>query len=132
MLTEHRTAIKTALEAGSGKPQGFRAFEYVGESLDPPCAAIVPAEPYLRAPDANEKIPFRRVVLGIDVLLISSREDAAKAAQLQDDLIEFAYRVLHVDGDYTVARVSRPGVITVSGSKFVGSVLSIEQLTEEP
>lgn len=132
MLTEKRTEVKTALEAGVGKPTGFKAFEYIGETLTPPCAAIVPAEPYLQPPAATEKVPFRKVQVGIDVLLISAREDAAKAAKLTDELIEFAYRVLHVDGEYSVRRVSRPGVITVSGAKYIGSVLSIEQLTEEP
>ena len=132
MLTEKRTEIKTALEAGAEKPAGFRAFEYIGETLEPPCAAIVPAEPYIRPPSATEGVPWRQVQVGIDVLLISAREDAAKAAQLTDDLIEYAYRVLHVQGEFSVRGVSRPGVITVSGAKYIGSVLSIEQLTEEP
>lgn len=130
MLTEKRTEIKTALEGGAGKPAGFRAFEYIGEALEPPCAAIVPAEPYIRPPSALDKIPFRHVQVGIDVLLISARDNAAKAAQSTDDLIEYAYRVLNPQ--FTVRSVSRPGVVTVSGAKFIGSVLSIEQLTEEP
>lgn len=130
MLTEKRTEIKTALEGGVDKPTGFRAFEYIGETLTPPCAAIVPAEPYLRPPSAADRIPFGRVRVGIDVLLISARENAAKAARLTDELIEFAHRTLR--DDYDVTGVSRPGVITVSGAKFIGSVLSIEQLTEEP
>lgn len=130
MLTEIRTEIKTALEADAAKPAGFRAFEYVGESLAPPCAAIVPADPYMRGPSKIDEIPFGRVSVAIDVLLISAREDAATAAELTDDLIEYAYRVL-VES-YDVREVSRPGVITVSGAKYIGSVLSITQLTEEP
>lgn len=132
MLTEKRTEIKTALEDGAGKPAGFEAYEYVGEVLSAPCACIVPAEPYMRGPSRLDDIPFGRAQLGIDVLLISGREDAAKAAQLQDELIEFAWHELRrVDG-IRVTGVSRPGVITVSGAKYIGSVLSIEQLTEEP
>jgi hypothetical protein len=130
VLTEKRTEIKTALDDGEGKPEGFRSFEYIGETLEPPCAAIVPAEPYIRPPSATERVPFRHVQLGIDVLLISARDDQKKAAQATDELIEFAYRVLNPQ--FTVRSVSRPGVITISGAKFIGSVLSIEQLTEEP
>lgn len=130
MLTELRTAIKTDLEAGDGKPVGFRAFEYVGESLSPPCAAIVPAEPYVRPPSRDEAIPFGQVKVGIDVLLLSASADAATAAAATDELIEFAWRAL--DRNHDIRSVSRPGVVTVSGSKFIGSVLSIERTTEEP
>lgn len=140
MLTEARTAIKAALEAGvivdgvpdpSTIPAGFKAYEYVGELLAPPCAAVVPAEPYVSKPDgAGTTIPFRRLLLGIDVLLISARDDAAKAAELTDELIEYAYRVLRPSFD--VRRISRPGIVTISGAKFIGSVVTIEQLTEEP
>ena len=131
MLTEQRTAIRQALENGAGKPAGFRAFEYVGETLEPPCAAIVPANPYIQPPQGlGDKTPFRKVQLGIDVLLLSALADAKKAAELTDQLIEYAYAVLRPL--YDVKRVSRPGVVTVSAAKFIGAVLSIEQLTEEP
>lgn len=129
MLTEQRTAIKAALEAGADKPAGFKAFEYMGEVLAPPCAAIVPAEPYLRGPDRAEGIPFGRMFLGIDVLLISAREDAKAAARATDELIEYAVGELQPFG---VKRVSRPGVVTISGAKYIGSVVTIEQLTERP
>ena len=132
MLTEARTAVKTDLESGTGKPEGFRAFEYIGESLTPPCAAVVPAEPYLRPPSEVERIPFRHVRVDIDVLLLAARADAKTAAASMDTLIEFAYAALKPSKTRTIRSVSRPGVITVSGSKFIGSVLKIEELTEEP
>lgn len=136
MLTEKRTEIKAALEAGIvdgepiEKPVGFRAFEYVGESLVPPCAAVVPAEPYIRPPSQVDGIPWGQVRLGIDVLLLSARLDEKTAAQLIDQVIEYAYRVLNEGFD--VRGVSRPGVVTISGSKYIGSVLTIEQTTKEP
>lgn len=135
MLTEQRTEIKEALEAGVvdgepiAKPVGFKAYEYIGEALGPPCAAIVPAEPYLRRPQRGDGVPFGRLHLGIDVLLISARDDAATAAAATDELIEYAWRVLQ---PFDVRSASRPGVVTISGAKFIGSVLKIEQLTEEP
>lgn len=136
MLTEKRDAIKHDLETvpddwdGPPKPAGFRAFEYVGETITPPCAAVIPAEPYLQYPDGNAKIPFRHVRLRIDVLLLSTRETSKTAAALTDQLIEWASARL--SPNYDITAVSRPGVVTISGSKFVGSVLSIEELTEAP
>lgn len=65
------------------------------------------------------------------MLLLVPREGGEKAAAaLIDDLIEDAYRALNQNHDIKAA--SRPGVVTVSGSKYVGSVLSIEALAEEP
>lgn len=130
VLAEHRADIKTTLTEADDAPAGFRAFEYVGESLAPPCAAVVPAEPYLRGPSRVDDIPFGRAVVGIDVLLISGREDAKQAAKLADELLEFAWRTLRPK--FNVRTASRPGIITISGAKFIGSVLTIEQLTEEP
>lgn len=134
MLTEQRAAIKAALESGDDKPTGFRAFEYQGEAYNPPCALVVPADPYVTGPAPGRDIPFRKVQLGIDVLLLVPRNDAKQEAKSIDGLIEYAFRELNAIDGLNVRTVSRPIVLTdkVSGSKFVGSVLSIEQLTEEP
>lgn len=126
MLAAQRAAIAADLTTA-----GIKALGYVGEVITPPCALVVPAEPYLRKPAAGAGIPFRRVKVGIDVLLLVPRDGGAKAAaELIDDLIEDAYRALNPNHDISTA--SRPGVVTVSGSKYLGSVLSIEALSEEP
>lgn len=125
MLTELRTSITDALEGA-----GIKAFGYVGEALSPPCAVVVPSNPYFRRPDGTRAIPFRKVLVGVDVLLLVPRGDAKAEAKAIDDLLESAYRALNPNHD--IGTAARPGVVTVSGSKFIGSVLSIEALTEEP
>lgn len=127
MLTELRVAIANELKAA-----GITAFEYVGEAITPPCAVVVPSDPYVIRPDGSRPIPFRKVLVGTDVLLLVAREGGAKSAAEQiDDLIERAYAALRPNHD--IGTVLRPGVVTTSsGSKFVGSVLSIESQTEEP
>lgn len=125
MLTEKRAAVKEDLVAGDVK-----ALDYLGEAITPPCAVVVPGEPYMRAPGEGRPIPFGRVQVGIDVLLLVPRGEKKTEAKAIDDLIEASYRALNTN--HTIRTVSRPGVVTVSGSKFVGSVLSIEALAEEP
>lgn len=127
MLAELRASIKADLIAGDVK-----ALDYLGEEITPPCALVVPGEPYLQRPNGDERIPFRKVRASVDVMLLVSRETGAKsAAKAIDELIEAAYAALK--HNHTIRSASRPGVVTtVSGSKFVGSVLSIEALAEEP
>lgn len=127
MLAELRKAVRDDLAAGDVK-----AFDYLGEALTPPCAVVVPAEPYLRTPKGapGEPVPFRKVLAGIDVLLLVPRGEAKAEAAAMDQLVESAYVALKQN--HEIGAVSRPGVVTVSGSKFVGSVLSIEALAEEP
>lgn len=125
MLGDLRGAIAADLTAG-----GVKALGYLGEAVTPPCALVIPAEPYVRRPDGTRPIPFRKCLIGVDVLLVVARTEASKTAQAIDELIEQAYAALKPN--HTIGTVSRPGVITISGSKFVGSVLSIEALTEEP
>lgn len=126
MLAARRAAVTADLTAA-----GIKALDYIGEVITPPCALVVPSEPYVQAPGEGRPIPFRRVGVGLDVLLLVPREGGAKAAaDLIDDLIEDAFRALKTK--HTLGSVSRPGVVTISGSKYVGSVLSIEALAEEP
>lgn len=123
-----RTITRDALKAA-----GITSFEYVGEAFTPPCAVVVPGEPYFSRPDGTGRVPFRTVQVGVDVLLLVPRSDAKTEAQAIDDLINSAYAALKPIDDITIRAVSRPRVVTtVSGSKYVGSVLSIEALAEEP
>lgn len=126
---EVRTRARDALKAA-----GIASFEYVGEALTPPCAVVVPGEPYFTRRSVDASIPFRKVRVGADVLLLVPRGEAKAEADAMDDLIQRAYAALNPLDDLAIGTVSRPGVITIrtSGSKFVGSVISIEALAEEP
>lgn len=130
MLTELRTEINDALKAGENMPAGFTTYEYVAEGVTPPCGVVVPAQSYIRKPGPQyPDIPFGHVGVGIDVLLLTTREAAKTEAALADQIIEASLRALR---KYRIIGVSQPGVVTLSGSKFIGSVLSIEEITEEP
>ncbi len=96
---------------------------------NPPCAAVVPHQPYLRWPRPGEQIPFGHLVVSIDVLLIAGRETSKKVADQMDKLIWDAAKALD---DYDTTQVSSPGVVTLNSAKFIGSVLTIEETTREP
>lgn len=123
MLTELRGDVKTALANAGGMPAGFKALEYIGESITTPCAVVVPGQPYIEYPNGDGTLTFGGRRVNVDVLLLTSREAAKTAANLADQLIEAAMSAL--DGEFDVKAVSRPGVVRHSGSKFIGSVLTI-------
>lgn len=125
---EARTKTRDALKAA-----GLTSFEYVGEAFTPPCAVVVPGEPYIVRPSGDGRIPFRKVQVGVDVMLLVPRGEAKTEAAAIDTLIDRAYEALKGVDDITIRAVSRPRIVTTdTGSKFVGSVLSIEALAEEP
>ena len=128
-LTALRVGITTALKNG-----GMRSFEYLGETLNPPCTAVVPADPYVRWPNGDGRLAFGQVLVGVDVLLLAGTEAAKSTAALLDNMITQAISILRPDTgrSFDVTAVSRPRVVTYSASKFVGAVLTIEEVTEEP
>ena len=67
--------------------------------------------------------------VGFDVLLLSSVKEPKPTADGMDDLLSTALVGLR---PYDVKRVSRPAEITISGSKYLGAVITIEHDTKEP
>ena len=128
-LTALRVNVSNALKDG-----GMRAFEYLGETLNPPCVAVVPSEPYIRFPNGDGTLPFGKVAVGVDVLLLAGTQAAKSTAAKCDEMIAQAIGILRPDDGpvFDVRAVSRPRVVIYSDSKFVGSVLTIEEVTEEP
>lgn len=132
MLTTLRTDVAAKLAAA-----GITAVEYIGETLTPPCAVVVPSQPYITAPSRSNLVPFGHVQVAVDVLLLVSPEAAKTAAHRIDQLTEQAYVALSDEHDVT--QVTRPGLTELpkTKQKFVGCVLSIEEVlqintTEEP
>jgi len=109
---------------------GLRSVPYVGETITPPCAVVIPGQPYLEWRPGNDEIPFAHFVTRIDVLLVSHREAAKKSAELIDSMILDAVKAL--SDRYDVRRVSQPGVVQLQGAKFIGAVLTIEETVKEP
>lgn len=125
MLTALRTEVASLLEAAE-----IRAVEYVGETITPPCAVVVPGQPYLVWPTRSNGVPFGQVQVNVDVLLLVTESTAAKsAAERIDQLVEDALGALD---ELDVVSATRPGVVTLRGAKFVGASLTIQQITEEP
>ena len=124
-LTQLRVAAADALEGA-----GVRAAEYLGETLSPPCAVVVPGRPYTRGPGPTAPgVPFGHRQVRLDVLLLTTRDGAKSDARRIDDLIETACAALD---EYDITEVSQPGVVTHSGAKFIGSVITIEEVTKGP
>ena len=124
MLTQLRTEVAAALTGA-----GIRAVEYVGETITPPCAVVVPGQPYLVWPTRTNGIPFGHVQVNVDVLLLVAPEAAKSAASRIDQLVEDALGALD---EHDVVSASRPGEVTLRGTKLVGAALTIQQITEEP
>ncbi len=110
---------------------GITAYDYTSTSPRPPCASVVPAQPYVRKPTGDEPgaAVFGVVRAGFDVLLMTAIDTPAKTSQRIDALIWQAWAALR---GWRPSEVSRPAEIEVSGSKFMGAVITITHDTKEP
>lgn len=127
-MTQHSFEEVRPLITADLKAAGIKTAEYVGETITPPAACVIPSQPYLEWRSGTEGIPFGHFVTRVDVLLVSHRESSKKAAELIEDMIGKAVRAL--DG-WNVRRVSQPGIIQLQGAKFIGAVLTIEETVKE-
>lgn len=128
MLTEARQAVADDLEAG-----GIVARPYTSEVLSPPCAFVVPGQPYLDDKSGRVDVSFTGTLLRLDVLLLVGEADPAPQASTVDELVERAFGLL--DQRQDVVRVTRPGVIQPDPTRedrYVGAVLSLETITDRP
>lgn len=108
---------------------GVKAVDYTSNLLSPPIAAVVPAPNYLSWGEAEVTFatPLR---VRHDVLLLSHVTGSKEQeADLIDGLICKAVAALKGHG---VKRVTRPGSLTIDGTKYLGAVLSLEQDTPNP
>ena len=124
-VEELRDAIGADLLAG-----GIATLPYTAENVTPPCAAVVPSQPYLRRPTGDADLAVFGVTrVGFDVLLLSQIVEAKTTAELADALLSKAWAAL---AGWKPREASQPAEIEVHGSKFMGSVISIEHDTKEP
>jgi hypothetical protein len=124
---EIRGAIAEDLEAG-----GVTTRPYTSEDLDPPCAAVVPSQPYIRRPPGDEKLPFGFIRLGFDVLVITSiHPEPADTAEDADAELWKAWAAL---GGWRPLEASQPAELVLPDAEttVMGSVIRIEHDTKEP
>lgn len=122
---ELREAISADLIAA-----GISTRPYTSENLEPPCASVVPADPYFRRPTPGEDAAtFGMTRVGFDVLLLTQIVEAKKTAELAGALLEEAWAAL---AQWRPLEARQPAEIELSESKFMGSVITIQHDTKEP
>lgn len=119
-LKEIRAGIAEALKDSDA---GLKSIPYVSENITPPCTIVVPGRPYLASSGPDLSFGFTRV--RHDVLIVGARDGAKRDADAIDDLIDMAWSALE-EADYDAAEATRPDVVTLSGAKFLASVISIQ------
>lgn len=116
----------------------IRSAPYVAETITPPCAVVVPGQPYIVRPTRGSDLPFGSQLVRVDVLLVAGRESAKKVAERIDQLIEDALEALK---ERDVISVSRPGLVQLdsgpttskatAATRFVAAVITIEEVTDQ-
>jgi hypothetical protein len=129
MLAELRAEIADELKAG-----GFdNVADYTVNSPRPPCAVVIPSQNYLVAGSDDQGNVYGEFNVGIDVLILASRDVNKKNAAQMDALLEKGLAALLAQ-DRDVQRVTRPGVVTMpeTGIKYLGAVVTIAETWEAP
>lgn len=113
------------------KTAGITAYDYTTPNLTPPCASVVPGQPYVRKPVGDEPgaAVFGVVRAAFDVLCVTAIDTPEKTSQRIDALIWEAWAALR---GWRPSEVSRPAEITIGQSKFMGAVITIQHDTKEP
>lgn len=126
-LTAIREEVAERLTAA-----GIKARVYIGEAITPPCAVVVPGQPYVDArPNRGDQTFGGMVLVNVDVLILGGVESAKHVAATVDDLTEKAWAALAPHFD--IRHVTRPGTLPpIKGTKYVGAALRLEQFTQEP
>lgn len=108
---------------------GVKSADYASNLLSPPVAVVVPSPQYLSWGESD--VPFATpVTVRHDVLLLSNVTGSKEQeADLVDGLICQAVSALKGHG---IKRVSRPGSLTIDGTKYLGAVLSLEHDMPNP
>lgn len=118
VYTERRKAVKTALSNA-----GFNAFETAPERIAPPLVFIGPGDPYLAREEGR---PFASEVMRLDVVVVASRGvNDAKADEL-DRMILDALDALDGVHEFIVARVDRPGQVSLAGQSHLACAINLE------
>lgn len=119
-LTDLRTEITDALTEA-----GIKAAEYVQESIVPPVAVVIPADPYITLPGG--KHPFGEYNVSINVLIIGGKGTNRTSARKIDSMI---ISVLDALDDWDITEVTAPQEMNLKGIVFMGAVVTLETNTK--
>lgn len=101
----------------------IKAVDYIGETMTPPVAAVIPGDPYLD----TEGAVFGHANVNLLVLLIGGKGTNKAAASQIDSLIAKAIDALD---DWDITEVAQPGQVNLNGSNYLGSVITISTETK--
>lgn len=113
-----RAEVVAALSAAD-----IKAVDYIGETMTPPVAAVVPGDPYLDSEGAT----FGHTNVNLLILLIGGKGTNKAAASQIDSLIATALDALD---DWDITEVAQPGLVNLNGSNYLGSVITISSETK--
>jgi len=109
-LTAIRTEVRDLIVAA-----GIKSQEYTAEALVPPVAVVVPGEPYL-SPSST----FGAHDVNLQVLLIGGKGTNKTVTAQLDAMTETVIEALR---EWDLANVAQPGLLTVNGARYLGTVL---------
>lgn len=109
------------------KANGFaHVHHYIGEVATPPYVMVVPAPTgYVEPAETfGNKYDVR-----IMVIVVSSKGTNLAAAEEVDQMVADVIDAVDTTDDWYITDVAQPGYITLNGSRFLGTGISIEQRT---
>lgn len=120
-LTQVRQDIVDVLKAA-----GLNAIHYVGATIVPPVAIVVPADDYITTPQGEN--PFNAPYsINLQILVIGQKATNATAAENMDFLIASVVEALT---DWDITEVTAPGEVSLKGITYSGAVLSLSTNTQ--
>lgn len=108
-----RTDIVTALTEAD-----IKSVHYMGETLVPPVVVVIPDDPYL----TNGEV-FGTYLVRLRLLVVGAKGTNKAAADALDEKIE---TIIDVLSKWDALGVSQPGQISLNGSQFLGTVITLE------
>ena len=105
VLTDERRRVRNALVGA-----GFDAWIYRPERVDPPCALVVPSEPYITYGGPGETT-FGKANVNLDIILIAGKGDNEDTTERLDAMVIDALQAV----DYSQADVSSYYLVTLAG-----------------
>ena len=120
-LTTMRQAVRDALRGAN-----LNAESYMVDRIYPPTCIVLPADPYIALPIGQN--PLRQAYsVGMRVVIIGGNGLNEAAAEEIDLMIQKA--VLALEDDWEITGVSEPTQLSIRGTDYVGSVITLETNT---